>query len=366
MNIALLSFHFAEYAYRLAQALAVSHRVVLLLDRDNAQAELGDSVAVERPGLRVVQVPRTLFYHPAYGRSLVTITQELSRFRPDVIHCQEVFRDYLTPVLMLFRNVPLVLTIHDHLPHSGFESRLPWRTRLHRWGVRRLTDSVVVHGHRIRKETEVLLPRLHGRVYEIPHGVLGPPQPEFRDECEQGTLLFFGRINRYKGLGHLLDAVDLLGKRKMPFRLVIAGAGPELAVWRQRIIDHPLIELREGFVPSEEVAALFRRSQVVVLPYTDGTQSGVAALGLNYGKAMIATTVGSLSEMVRHEHNGLLIPSADPGALADAMGRLIGDSALTRRMACASWQLGRGEFSWERIAVDTVRVYELARSFHGR
>jgi glycosyltransferase involved in cell wall biosynthesis len=357
MRISLLSFHFAEYSLALARALSRRHQVLLFLGAENAAAELGH-IPGDEESLRVRCLRQYTFRNAGCYGNMMEILHEIGRFRPEVIHCQETLRDYLTPLLPFLRRTPLVLTIHDHKPHSGGDSRLPLRSRIHRRFLRRAPDAVIVHGERIRRETEELFPWLRGRIHSVPHGLLGESGDRFRTDWHEGTVLFFGRLNRYKGLSCLVEAMNILRSRGVPVRVVIAGTGPELDPWRGRLLSDPNCILMEEFVPAARVPELFRRANVVVLPYTDATQSGVAALAINYGRPIVASDVGSLGEMVRHGVNGLLVPPGDSEALATALEQVTTDRSMAERFAVNGRAMGVNEFCWSRIADLTTTVYE--------
>jgi len=361
MRIALLSFHFAEYSLALARGLSHSHQVLLFLGAENALTELGN-LPFDEDSLRVRCLRHYTFRQSGCLGNVAEIIREIKRFAPDVVHCQEIYRDYLTPVLPFLKRRPLVLTIHDHKPHTGTDSSLPIRTRLHRFILRSAPDAVVVHGERIREETESLLPWLRGRVYTVPHGMLGDGAGPFQTDWEEGVLLFFGRVNRYKGLPYLVEAVEILKGRGLPIKVVIAGIGPDLALWRERLLSDPVYVLIEEYIPAAQVPDLFSQAHVVVLPYTDATQSGVASFALTFGRPVVASDVGSLREMVRPGVNGLLVPACCSEALADALERVVTNRQMAERFAAESWALGRGEFCWSRIAELTTVIYRSVMS----
>src|SRR6266851_2799642 len=66
---------------------------------------------------------------------------------------------------------------------------------------------------------------------------------------------------------------------------------------------------------ADEIPQIFGRASAVVLPYTDATQSGIAAMAFGFGRAVIATCVGGLPDVVANECNGSLVLSKDAGAL---------------------------------------------------
>jgi glycosyltransferase involved in cell wall biosynthesis len=301
-------------------------------------------------------------------RNANAIRRAISAFRPDLVHLQESLWDYLLATLPWLRSYPLVLTIHDPVLHSG-ESHLRGlrkRYHLYRWLLRRTCNTAIAHGDLLRREVEALLPRLRGRVFAIPHGPLGAisAQPDFG--WEPGCLLFFGRIQAYKGLAYFIEAVQRLADEGLCVKGLIAGRGGDLDRYRSEIESSGLFEIHEGYIPKERVPEVFRRAQVVVLPYTDGTQSGVAGLAMAYARPVVASRVGSIPEMVREGENGLLVPPMDSAALAVAIRRLVTAPEYAQALGLAAWHLAQGELSWPAIAERSAAAYGETLRLAGR
>jgi len=361
VRVALLSFHFAEYAYLLARSLATRHQVYLILNKNNLQKEINvDKEQWGEEGLAVRALPHLGLRHWRMLENTIKIMKILKSFKPDVVHIQEAPKDYLFAAIPMLSRFPCVLTVHDHIPHSGSYEGL--RARLCRKYLRKTADAIIVHAKRIGDECQVLFPFLNGKIFVVNHGVLGIQASEYRSDWEAGTALFFGRIERYKGLGVFVRAIKLLAEQDgLPrIRGIIAGRGPDLSQYRAIVETDKHFELIERYVLPDEVPKLFKKSNVVVLPYLDATQSGVAAYALRYGRPMIASNVGGLPEMIRHGHNGFLINPGDYVSLAGALRRLIVNQELSHKMGWNSFRMGLCEFSWEQIALETTKVYEKA------
>jgi glycosyltransferase involved in cell wall biosynthesis len=176
--------------------------------------------------------------------------------------------------------------------------------------------------------------------------------------------LFFGRIEPYKGLGVLLQAGESLAERGIQFRLIVAGTGRDLNRYLAHIRGRPWVELIEQRIHADELPELFGRASAVVLPYTEATQSGVAAMAFGFGLPVIASHVGGLPDAVHDEHNGLLIPPSDVSALTDAMARLIASENLREQLAYGARASAVRELSWDSIAQETLTVYESAIRAH--
>lgn len=362
MRIALISLHFAEYAARLALALAENHEVLLALREDNAGRELSDSLVrrlEDAPGLRLIKVKARPLKDLRMFAEAYRLYAQVRAFQPDVVHCQEFFADYCAlPVLALWCRYPGVLTVHDHVTHSGADSGLGSRARRYRGWLRGKADRWIVHGEIIRAELQENDSTLGDCVDAIPHGVLGADCPPFSiSDAEPTTLLFFGRIEEYKGLGDLLTACETLVARGIALHLLIAGRGSDLNTHRSRISDVPWVELQEDYISTEDVPSLFRRAAIVVLPYTDATQSGVAALAFAFGRPVLATNTGALPEVVIPGRTGMLVPPGAPAQLAEALAQLLADRHQLERLATGAAEFARTELNWTVIAQRTTTTY---------
>ena len=83
------------------------------------------------------------------------------------------------------------------------------------------------------------------------------------------------------------------------------------------------------FVEDAEIPAIFRRADMVALPYLDAEHSGVLYTGLAFGKPMVVSAVGGFPEVAEHEA-ARLVPPDDTGALAGALSELVEDPPPAR------------------------------------
>lgn len=361
MRVALVALHFAEYASRLALALAQDHSVLLVLRTDNARSELSESLreALDK-NVQLVLIEHRQLRQPSIFAATRSLIRVVTRFNPDVVHCQEYLADYAAwGAMYLSAKFSLVLTVHDHQPHSGAASALPLRKRWYRRQLRNRADQIVVHGEIIRQEMLADPAQRQKSIVSIMHGVLGFDECiKFEAKPAPRTLLFFGRIEAYKGLRVLLDALDILNaKSEEPVRLIIAGRGSDLETHRTRIDANAAIELIDKFIPVNCIPHLFSRSAVVVLPYIDATQSGVVALAFAYGRPVIASAVGALPEVVREGKTGMLVPPGDASALAQAISMMFSSDSIWCTLAAGAKSCAQSDLSWSEIASKTAESY---------
>lgn len=277
--------------------------------------------------------------------------QLIRSVRPDVVH---LVTDHPSNGVLaaMLGDLKVVFTQHDATQHPGEEAWL--KARLTRWTAARC-DRIVVHAERLR---EVLVERGYpgDRVTVIPHGDYGFLERFAPDVPEEPLILCFGRVVRYKGIEVLCRAERLLAERLSGYELVVAGEG-DPSFFMEDIGPSGRVTLLNRFLADEEVAALFRRARLVVLPYTEASQSGVLAIAFAFGKPAIVTTVGGLPEAVAFGKAGLLVPPNDEAALAEAIERLWRDPSLRQSLGLAGKRLVEEEIGWPIVAERHMAMY---------
>jgi glycosyltransferase involved in cell wall biosynthesis len=285
----------------------------------------------------------------------------------DVVHFQWLTLPRLD--LRLLPDRPTVLTIHDPLERG--------RAPLGRDAFRGV-DAIVVHSE-FAKQAVIARHRLDDdRIRIIHHGVLGPGTgvsnppgrgitdvaslpPELLDD-DAPAVLSYGLIRPYKGIQTLLQAwrgienaqLWVVGRPMMDLGPLTATAPAGVTIVPR-------------FVTPEEEAALFERADIVVLPYERSDRfgfSGVLATALGFGKAIVLSDVGGLSEVgsdPTHPAARLVTPG-DAAALHSALDELIADRDARRRLAVAAARAAATTYSWDAVAAATLALYETIAS----
>lgn len=133
---------------------------------------------------------------------------------------------------------------------------------------------------------------------------------------EEDLVLFFGRLEAYKGIDILVKAILALEGRR---RALIAGPGQVPRILRRAMREHPSwFEVHNRYVPDEEAALFFQRASVLVLPYRQATQSSLPLIGAAFGLAVVASAVGAFVEDVPRV-GGILVPPNNPQTLAQVL-----------------------------------------------
>jgi glycosyltransferase involved in cell wall biosynthesis len=284
--------------------------------------------------------------------SLYRLWRGLGDRQTDLVHITGAHAwNPLVAALSRLRGKSLVYTVHDPEEHGG----VPWSIRISNWITTRGADGIIVltrHGAQ-----QVIAAGIAARkIHVIPHGAYSLFRKWQHPRTSAGkVILYFGRFEPYKGLEALLAAFGRARKTIPGWKLLLAGSGSLPTDLLESM--PPDVEVRSGYVPDEDVADLMQRASLVVVPYTAATQSGVIAIAIAFGRPVIATSVGGLSEMVTHGKTGLLVPPDDVAALAGAMQTLMRNPDLLRRMGREAARRGRAALGWDRIAAMHVEAY---------
>ena len=259
--------------------------------------------------------------------------------RADVLHLQ-----WLVPEVdvRLFRpHAPSVFTAHDLLPRRTAGRHDLWRRLLARF------DRIVVHSERGRETLADL--GVDARV--IPHPVFRS-DPGRNDDGR--TVLAFGVIRPYKGLGDAIEAVRRAGDA----RLIVAGDPLEpMEPYRNaaRGLD---VDWRLGYLPQADVDRALGEATVAVFPYKpELDQSGALLRALGAGVPAIAYDVGGVAEPVRTFGAGTVVPAGDVEAFADAVRTLLSDSDALEG-ARAGARRARESLTWDASARSHIDLYE--------
>lgn len=172
-------------------------------------------------------------------------------------------------------------------------------------------------------------------------------------------ILFFGFIREYKGLDWLLEAMSHPYFKEHNIKLIVAGEfyidpNPYYELARNLGIEN-LVVWHTDFIPDHQISNYFCASACVVLPYKHATQSGITQTAYYYQTPIIATDVGGLSELVIHNHTGLLT-APNPNNIAEAMVNFF--SNHLRESFSINMSEERKKYTWDSFARKIISVAE--------
>ncbi|MCU0454556.1 MAG: glycosyltransferase family 4 protein [Bacteroidetes bacterium] len=191
-------------------------------------------------------------------------------------------------------------------------------------------DAVIVQSASVERELKHHYPNKPYRmvphpIYEIFGNAIGKREARDRIKVRDARImLFFGYIRPYKGLSTLLKAMPEIAKRTRAKLLVVGECYGDEQEYRKQIKDLKLessVDFRAEYVSPEDVNLYFSAADLIVLPYSSATQSGIVQIAYQFDKPVVATNVGGLAEVVVDGKTGYIVKPNDPKELADAVNR---------------------------------------------
>ena len=194
----------------------------------------------------------------------------------------------------------------------------------------------------------------------VPNGVdieAAPTGP--KPQTDHLRALFVGRPDERKGLPVLLRAFSALVDH-VPARLSVVGADPADV---KRILAHPELEAHldlHGKVSNDELWRQLHEADVLVAPSLSGESFGmILTEAFSAGTPVIASEIAGYNDVVTHNHDGILVPPADPQALAEELQRAHHEPERLRRMGEAARESSK-RYAWSEVADQVMDVYERA------
>lgn len=286
---------------------------------------------------------------------LSKIKKFISRISPDVVF---VFTPHPVNILLsrFLKKFKVIYQVHDPLPHSGtgfLDSKvlLAQHKRYYK-----NSKVLLVAGDAIKKQLLDSAPYVDkNKVISVPFGLVDNMVGDRENVAvdENIDVLFFGRVEYYKGLDNLIKAMKIVGDK---YKCVIAGKGNLREIYGDDLEIPSNVTATGKFVPDDELISLIKRCKIIVLPYRDATGSMTVVQAFYYGKPVIATDVGVFPEYVGN--GGIIVGHENPSELADAIKTLLGNEELRKAYAKNALDSYEERFSMRKISERLQTIFE--------
>jgi glycosyltransferase involved in cell wall biosynthesis len=279
-------------------------------------------------------------------RAFVRLAGTIRRSQPDVLHTRSG-PDSAWGSYFHLAGRPVV---HSH--HTTIPERVPIREAFaYRFGCRR----IIAAAHSIKRDLVARTGLSDARIDVVGEGA---DLEEFHPGMDGGVI---GMMRREKGQRTFINAAAKVLSLVSDARFVIVGGGGGSYVdrlhekIRRTFPQRPAPVIITGY--REDLSQVMAALDFVVVPSLEETQTIVIPQAFAAGKPVIASLVGGIPELVRHERTGLLVHPANNDALVAAMLRLLADPALTANLAGAGLTLARRELSFDEKAERLLESY---------
>jgi glycosyltransferase involved in cell wall biosynthesis len=290
-------------------------------------------------------------------RGAARLRSMLDELKPSIVHSYLWFSDVICALAVARRGGIHVSQIVDRRcwlesPHLRHRLR-KWFTRvlLHQSGATFLAVSQAAADFAIRH-----LSLRSEDVRVAPNGITSErfadiPESAFlaghRDELRIGIA---ARLEPEKGHEILFEALALLIARGLPIRLLITGDGPNISGLRRRAAELGITDRIELVGVIGDVAEFYGDIDFFVVPsiHSEGLPTTILE-AMAARRVVITTDVGGATEAIRDGIDGLVVPSYNPTALAEAIAVLAGDRELCRRLAASAFERVCRQFSVDQM-----------------
>ncbi|MFX1319759.1 MAG: glycosyltransferase [Promethearchaeota archaeon] len=361
------------YAYNLARGLIdAGHTVTVYTARVPHTPSYEHYHGINIHRLRAIARPFNFPLLPGLFRAL-------TRQRCDILHAHinSPMTVDLTAFASQLTKAPLVVTYHADALISDIAANTPffrtWLDQIYRRACRRVANiaqQLIVTSPLYRNTSLFLQDYLH-KTTVIPATVnpfflksrLSPLQAKdsFGFKPNTTLLLFVGRLVPYKDLHTLLRAFQHVHQQESQVHLALAGSGPlkpslqDLST--QLGISHAVHFL--GILPRRRLRDIYTACDIFVLPSRSRSEAfGVVQLeAMAQEKPVVATTIGGIPYVVRHDKTGLLVPPSDVTMLAQALLRLVQNPHLREELGKAGRRRLLEHFTRESTTRTLEAVY---------
>jgi len=288
----------------------------------------------------------------------------LTRLQVDVVNAHAPVPG-LADIAAFTSPVPVVLTYHAGSLVKGGHPADP----LLRAYERRVLPRVFARAAELVAVSPVALSHATGRAHLIPPGVdCAQFSPPAAGTPRERKVLYVGRVertSRWKGLQVLVESLVRLRGLVPGVRLEVVGDGDDVVPLQKLAAELGVADLVDwaGRVPHADLPSYYRRAGVTVLPsLTESESFGMALVeAMACGCPVVGSDVGGIPFVVREGDDGVLVPPADPHALADALAGVLTNPALAGALGAAGRDAALSRWDWREQESQTLSVIEGVR-----
>lgn len=295
----------------------------------------------------------------SYGSIIMSINtaKYIKSLKPNIIHFDGISLKASYGIRTLKENT-IICNIHDPFVHTGEAN---WRKTLTNWLTYPYIKYFVLFNRHFVSEFSKKNNIPYEKIVLSKLGVYDLFSSVYKDDViqEDGSILFIGRLSKYKGVEIFLEAIKLISKELSGYKFIIAGK-PHPGYKLPDIPSLPngnVLVVIDKYLSNKQVSELIQKSSIIVCPYLDATQSGVILTAYAFNKPVIATNVGGLPEYVWDGETGVIIPPNDPYSLKATIIKLMENPEKLNSMKTNIISKKQKELSWGNIANTMLNFY---------
>lgn len=251
-------------------------------------------------------------------RNCFEIKKIVDRINPSIIFVATPNLVYNLLLATLYGE-KIVYYLHDPIPHEGEKFMRKVLLTIQNKYVAAKAQDIVVASDNLIQTIKSQTYRMKTSVIEL--GLLdNMVYPQFKDNKKIVDILFFGRIEEYKGLDVLVKALYRLKEEQKCYSCKVIGKGDITPYeWDLKKLNVTIIN---DYITDKDLALELSQSKIVVLPYKNATGSQTIQLANYYHCPVIASDVGCFVDYIMDNKTGLLFHSGDEIELAETIKKM--------------------------------------------
>jgi len=269
--------------------------------------------------LRRSRNPRNIF-------RAITSIKTIIKFKPDLIYLENFIDPYFAIICSLFLTKnKVIIAILDYELHPYEPNKVRFSNKFYQIIYLTFFNNFQLFSSRQTGLMEKHHPEKN--IFYIPLFLI---KNDFevtykndKGQKEYINFLFFGKIHYYKGLDILIKAGNVLASRYKNFKIIIAGSCDDFTEYEKQIENKDIFELKISYLSKDEIRELMMRSDVLVLPYRQVTQSGPLMMAFNFGIIPLASDLSGFQELIKKGQNGFLFKNNSVEDLVKVMEEII-------------------------------------------
>lgn len=356
-----------KYQMLLAHGLSLESNMT---DSERQTVE-GGLESARQNGVKIIAIPSLVRRIDPVNdfRAVYELKKIIQQEKPDIIHTHTSKAGILGRLSARIASVPYIVhTPHGHVFYGHFSRVLSW---IFLWLERIFaifTDRLVALSDGELQDYIDLSVYPPDRIIKIHSGVniekFESPEINIIDkkrslgmELNGATIGFVGWLLPIKGPMHLLRAMKYVWQNYNDTNLIFVGKGGldvDLRAEALNLNQNGRVKFLGWRENIHEIMSVF---DIFVLPSLNEGMGRVLVEAMAAGKPVVASDVGGIPDLVKHDHNGLLVPPGDEKALAEAINKLLDNPEKSKRMGERGRQIC-GQFSLEAMVAKLDHLYQ--------
>ena len=241
---------------------------------------------------------------------LLSIIHRVRREHFDAIYFESL-HTWNLPIMMMPGKAKTYQVIHEVIPHEG-DSQVKMVDLMNKVVVK-FADTIV-----LRNKTYIqdMIDCYGIGADRVKYLELWRRYPAYTTPVHSGRVLFFGRINPYKGADNLLEIVRLCPDIQFD---VVGRVDSQMQGIVDQLAKEKNVKLNNNYVTDAEMREAFANCDWVIVPYNSASQSGIIIDAYKYSRPVIAFAVGAIPEQVDDEKSGYIVEAGDNEKFADKL-----------------------------------------------